>query len=179
MKKIFKYKKQLGLSLVLALLVSCYGSFTLTKKLYAWNGSLGDKYVNSLVMFVLIAPYGAIGFIDWAFLNTVEFWTGSNPLAMPEKVKDSKMVRVEGVDYRIDTQKHQIDLYEMAGDMESHKFTLVFEEESNTWFAVTQKGKIEVAHHNPKNPLVLEFIQPNQESVFFDLEKHELMAQAE
>ncbi len=35
-------------------LTGCYGSFTLTKKLYTWNGNLGEPAVNTLVMWPLI-----------------------------------------------------------------------------------------------------------------------------
>jgi len=47
----------------------CYGSFSLTKKLYNWNGSLGSKFVKTGVMWVLmIVPvYSACGFIDFVF----------------------------------------------------------------------------------------------------------------
>lgn len=60
----------------------CYGSFTLTKKIYKVNGSLGNKWINSIVFFLIGGPvYGATTFIDALVLNSVEFWTGANPLA--------------------------------------------------------------------------------------------------
>ncbi len=61
----------------------CYGKFALTRKLYDWNGSLGNKFVNTLVMWVLmiIPVYGVVTFIDGFILNLIEFWSGSNPLA--------------------------------------------------------------------------------------------------
>ena len=53
----------------------CYGNFALTKKLYNWNGQVGDKWVNSAVMWVLmIVPvYEVAGFIDFAILNLIQF----------------------------------------------------------------------------------------------------------
>ena len=65
-------------------LSGCYGSYGLTKKLYRWNGTLGNKWLNSCVHFLLwVFPVYevCIGLIDGLVLNTVEFWTGSNPLA--------------------------------------------------------------------------------------------------
>jgi hypothetical protein len=63
--------------------VGCFGSFNLTKKVYKWNGSVGDKWVNELVFLVLnvVPVYSVAGGIDVVILNTIEFWTGSNPVA--------------------------------------------------------------------------------------------------
>ena len=65
-------------------LSGCYGSNACFKKLHDWNGTLGDKWINSIVHFFLfwIPVYGVCLFlVDGLVLNTVEFWTGSNPLA--------------------------------------------------------------------------------------------------
>lgn len=63
--------------------VGCYGSFNLTKKVYNWNGTMGDKWTKELVFLVLnIVPvYGVAAWIDVVILNSIEFWTGSNPVA--------------------------------------------------------------------------------------------------
>ncbi len=70
-----------GLSILLS---GCYGSFGLTKKVYNWNGKFGNKYVKEAVFLGLnlIPVYGVATFIDGIFLNAVEFWTGSNPVAL-------------------------------------------------------------------------------------------------
>ncbi len=59
----------------------CFGKFGLTRKLYAWNEGVGDKWVRSVVMWgmMIIPVYGVAGAGDFLVLNTVEFWTGSNP----------------------------------------------------------------------------------------------------
>jgi len=65
-------------------LTGCYGKNACFNKLHDWNGTLGDKWINSIVHFVLfyIPVYGIILFlVDGLVLNTIEFWTGSNPLA--------------------------------------------------------------------------------------------------
>lgn len=71
-------------------LQGCYGSFTLTKKLYNWNGTLGNKWVKSIVFFVfnVVPAYPLCGFIDAVALNLVEFWTGSNPMAAAQTHMD-------------------------------------------------------------------------------------------
>ena len=75
-------------SLALALLVfqaalpGCFGRFALTRKVYALNESVNDKFLRSIVTFamVLIPVYGVCAFADWAIFNTIEFWGGSNPV---------------------------------------------------------------------------------------------------
>lgn len=65
-------------------LTGCYGKNACFNKIHQWNGTLGDKWINSIVHFFLmvIPVYGiALGLVDGLVLNTVEFWTGSNPLA--------------------------------------------------------------------------------------------------
>ncbi|MCQ2054635.1 MAG: DUF3332 domain-containing protein [Fibrobacter sp.] len=65
-------------------LTGCYGSYACFHKLHKWNGTLGNKWLNSIVHFVMnvIPVYGiCYGLVDMLVLNTVEFWTGSNPLA--------------------------------------------------------------------------------------------------
>ena len=79
-------KKAIAALLCASVLVlsGCHGSYGLTKKLLRWNGTLGNKWLNSCVHFLMwVVPVYpiSIGLVDWLVLNTVEFWTGSNPLA--------------------------------------------------------------------------------------------------
>ncbi|MFH0989640.1 MAG: DUF3332 family protein [bacterium] len=61
--------------------IKLFGSFTLTKKVYKWNGSIGDKWINELVFLVFLAVpvYEIAGTIDVLILHTIEFWSGKNP----------------------------------------------------------------------------------------------------
>lgn len=78
-------KKQLG-ALVLAssiALTGCFGSFALTKKAYDFNKGMGDKWIQ-WVVFLVATGVGAtpiIVAVDLLVLNSIEFWTGSNPVA--------------------------------------------------------------------------------------------------
>jgi hypothetical protein len=65
----------------------CYGSFALTGKLHNWVGNLGNKFVSTLVFWVTasILPVYYITLVaDFLIFNLIEFWTGSNPMAMGE-----------------------------------------------------------------------------------------------
>jgi len=77
----------LGLSTVS--LQGCYGSFGLTKKVYKFNGSLGNKWINSLFTFILGGPsYFISGTLDVLVFNLIEFWTGSSPVAAASSTMD-------------------------------------------------------------------------------------------
>jgi len=82
---------------------SCIGSFGLFHKVLSWNQSLGDKFVNELVFLAcnIIPVYPIAFFIDGIVLNTIEFWTGSNPMAGTE------VKTVEGKDglFTVETNK--------------------------------------------------------------------------
>ncbi len=73
----------------LATTTGCFGSFQLTRKVYAFNQTVSqDKWVQELVFLGMnIVPiYGLAAFADAVFANSVEFWTGTNPLASARTV---------------------------------------------------------------------------------------------
>lgn len=65
------------------LLPSCIGSFTLTNKLLSWNKTVGNKFVNELVFFAfwILPVYEVSALADVLVLNSIEFWSGENPVA--------------------------------------------------------------------------------------------------
>lgn len=62
---------------------SCIGSFSLTNKLLGWNGNVSSKFVNELVFvaFHIVPVYEVSVLADILVLNSIEFWTGSSPVA--------------------------------------------------------------------------------------------------
>lgn len=95
MNKLFKKIVVLTMVAAMALMsVGCYGSFTLTKKVYNWNGSLGNKWVTEVVFLAcyVVPVYSIAGFVDLVILNSLEFWTGSNPVASAVTSQDGSTV---------------------------------------------------------------------------------------
>lgn len=134
--------------------MSCYGPFVLTKKLYRWNGSLGNKYVNSIVFWaLLIVPvYGIVGFVDFAVLNTVEFWTGKNPLAMKEGESETKYVKKDNKTYKMTATKDRMDI--VVSDEQGVKLrelAIVFDRETNQWFKEENGERKVIAKIDPDN----------------------------
>lgn len=88
-------------------LTSCIGSFNLTKKLVNWNKQIGDKFVNELVFFAfwILPIYEVSALADILVLNSIEFWSGDNPVAKGSRViegNDGKyLVDCDGKGYTI------------------------------------------------------------------------------
>jgi len=67
----------------------CFGSFNLTRKVYAFNKSVSpDKWVQEIVFlaFSVIPVYSVVGAVDVLILNSIEFWTGENPVLVSRSV---------------------------------------------------------------------------------------------
>ncbi len=129
-------------------LTGCYGSYSLTKKLYTWNGTLGNKWLNSIVhFFMLVIPvYGiSAGLVDGLVLNTVEFWTGSNPLAAGDTY------------YEKDAQGNQVVATKNADgsmnmeltDAQGNKANLTLQRDENIVRALDAQGNV-VAQYDVK-----------------------------
>lgn len=87
---------------------SCIGSFSLTNKLLGWNRSIGNKFVNELVFvaFWVLPVYEVSGLADVLVLNSIEFWSGTNPVAQGKKIIEGQngeryVVECDGKGYTI------------------------------------------------------------------------------
>lgn len=89
---------------------SCIGSFALTNKLLSWNNTIGSKVVNELVFIGLwILPvYEVSALADVLVINSIEFWSGSNPMACGKKMIDGHdgryLVECDGKGYTITSE---------------------------------------------------------------------------
>lgn len=85
------------------MLSGCFGSFTLVRKVHAFNESFGSKVVQTLVFWVFcilpVYEFAALG--DAVVLNLIEFWTGSNPLSMAEGESMERVVQTEHGDVHL------------------------------------------------------------------------------
>ncbi len=157
----------LGLTALLPL-QSCIGSFALTNKVINWNNQVGSKFINELVFFAfwIIPVYEVTSLADLIVLNSIEFWSGNNP--------------VEAYTKTVDTEQGK---YYIACDQSGYHITLPdgntiqlkFEEESSTWSAITSEGEsfpfmtmIDSQH--------VKMITPNGEFESFELSPNGLQA---
>lgn len=135
MKTLLRITALLLVSVMLFNLAGCYGSFALTRKLYDWNGSVGDKWINSAIMWVfLILPvYEAAGFIDFFILNTIEFWTGSNLVTMEDGEQSIKYVSEADKTYKITMSRNNLNITETEGPDKGKSITLTYSPENGNW----------------------------------------------
>lgn len=114
---------------------SCIGSFALTNKLLTWNQSLGSKIVNELVFigFWILPVYEVSALADVLVINSIEFWSGSNPMASGKKVIDGQdgryIVECDGKGYTI------------TSDNDGSKVRLDFDVAEQTWSVAMPDGQ--------------------------------------
>lgn len=62
--------------------VGCTGTFKLTNEVYKFHRSQ-EKWVDEIlfVAFVIVPVYGVATLADGIIFNSIEFWTGQNPIA--------------------------------------------------------------------------------------------------
>lgn len=67
---------------------SCIGSFSLTNKVLNWNRQVSNKFVNELVFFAfwVLPVYEVTAAADLLVINSIEFWSGNNPLEANNRV---------------------------------------------------------------------------------------------
>lgn len=120
----------IGVASVLALSMvstSCIGSFALTKKLLTWNRQVDNKFVNELVFvaFWILPVYEVSALADILVINSIEFWSGSNPMAKGKKVIDGENGR-----YMVDCDGKG---YTITSENDGSVVRLDFDENDNSW----------------------------------------------
>lgn len=115
---------------------SCIGSFSLTNRVLAWNKQVGNKFVNELVFFAfwILPVYEVTGIADLLVINSIEFWSGNNPVSASTKAIDTENGR-----YLIDCDGKGYDItFEPSGE----KTRLEFIQESETWAVELADGEL-------------------------------------
>ena len=122
---------------------SCIGSFKLWNGLKEWNQGIGNKFVNELVFIALhIVPvYEVAYFADVVVLNTIEFWTGSSPIASNEV----KELKGENGNYLVASNENG---YTITNKEDNQSLDLVYNKENKSWNAVTESESFELVKMN-------------------------------
>ena len=80
--KIRRIKFVAGAMATLLLASSCVGSFSLFNKLSSWNRkATNSKFLNEIIFIVISPVYALAGVADVLLFNSIEFWSGNNPVA--------------------------------------------------------------------------------------------------
>lgn len=115
---------------------SCIGSFSLFNKYASWQKDMtNNKFINAIVGFFLMPIVGGITlFVDAVVLNTIEFWTGENPVA--ENIgKTQNVMGSDGVLYAVKTLRNGYEIKSPAGEV----VYFLYDKKSDSW-SVSQNG---------------------------------------
>ena len=98
---------------------SCFvGKYALWNKYINWqNHMTSSKFVNAIVGFILVPIVGSIcQLVDILVLNTIEFWSGSNPV-QANIGKTKNVIGEDGRVYAVTTLKDGYDVKSPTGEM--------------------------------------------------------------
>ena len=149
---------------------SCIGSFGLHSKLVNWNQSIGTKFVNELVYLAcnIIPVYPVCYLADALVINSIEFWSGSNPMA---NVGDVKKVKGENGNYMVKTLENG---YSITKEGETASMDLIYNKEANTWNVVANGESAELVKMN--NDGTADLFLPNGEKMNVTLDAQGMLA---
>ena len=118
------------------LTTSCVGSFSLFNKLASWNkDATGSKFLNEIIFIVISPAYAVCSVADALVLNSIEFWSGSNPVAS----NVGKTIDVKGQDGRLYAVKTLKNGYEVKLP-DGAVTNFVYDKKTDSWSQI-QDGK--------------------------------------
>jgi hypothetical protein len=116
---------------------SCIGSFALFNKVKNWNEHVGDKFVNEIVFVAMwILPVYELCFTaDLLVLNSIEFWSGTNPMAANNIGKTQQVMGQDGRYYAVTTLKNGYEVKAPTGEITY----FIHNDENDSW-SMEQNG---------------------------------------
>lgn len=146
----------------------CYGNMSLTKKVYRFNGSVGNKYVQSIVnwAFWICPVYEIAMFLDIVFFNTIEFWTGNNPLAMKEGEQVIKYAEGPNGNYKLEISQNKIVITQQENRDSNQNIELNYDPVSEYWFMKTDGTNQKIGYVDGQQ---LKLLSPSGEELAINL----------
>ena len=113
----------------LTVTTACYGPFNLTRSVYHWNSNIkgssevNDKWMKEIVFFgmIVVPVYMFSALLDAFIFNSIQFWSGDNPVKASELESDGlpKVARFGDVTARwTPTSEGTAVTYERHGGIE-------------------------------------------------------------
>lgn len=124
---------------------SCLGSFSAFNNLKEWNQNVSNsRFVNNLIFWGLniIPVYGLFFIGDTIIFNVIEFWSGSNPIAMKEGQKEEQLVEKDGNTFKMVATKNRMEITVVEGPKKGKKLDLVYKPDEKSWNAVKPNGEV-------------------------------------
>ena len=155
-----------GLLSTTILFTSCIGSFSAFNGLRDWNESVTDsKFGNELIFIALwVFPvYGLATLADLVVFNAIEFWDGTNPIAMGETDSETKTIVNKGNTYKITATKNRFNVVITKGERKGETTDLVYLANDKSWNVKKEDGKLQKLSSLKKGLLMAHL--PNGETV--------------
>jgi len=113
----------------LTVATACYGPFNLTRSVYHWNSNIkgssevNEKWMKEFVFFgmIIIPVYMFSALLDAFIFNSIQFWSGSNPVKATDAGGDgvTRVVRLGGITVTMaDSDRGRTVTYERNGIVE-------------------------------------------------------------
>jgi hypothetical protein len=156
-----KIKKTAVIALFIStgfLMSNCFGSFELVRKVYDWNDGVSEnKFVKTLLFYAMsfIPIYGIAVLVDVVILNLVEFWSGTNPLAMNEGESEEQLFAKNGTQYKMVATKNQFTVTTMSGSKTGDVERLRFDTENLTWYLESEENCLALMSFEGKDHEIL------------------------
>ena len=99
--------------------------------------------------------------MDSVVLNTIEFWTGSNPLALKGEEKQKKIVKSDDKVYEIIMGNNEINIKEIEGPDKGQEILLSYDEELKSWFLHSNGGIIKIAKFDDNKTNIVKLFFPD------------------
>ena len=99
---------------------SCFvGQYGLWNKYIGWQNQMTDnKYVNAIAGLILVPIAGTLCTLaDVLVLNSIEFWSGSNPIAANNIGKTQQVMGQDGRYYAVTTLKNGYEIKAPTGEI--------------------------------------------------------------
>jgi hypothetical protein len=156
-------------AVVLSFLVSgCIGSFAAFNKLRTWNQTATEeKWVNEVIFLgLLIIPvYSLASLADIIIFNSIEFWTGENPVEKAtfsmdgdKKViqkfsKDDNGRHMQILYYEKEELKHTFSLHQMTGSSILTGQLAWTDGRTEEFYVQAQEQGVQVIHQNERGQI--------------------------
>ena len=113
----------------------CIGNFSLTRTVLNWNKKVSNKFINELLFIVLhiIPVYQITIFVDALVINSIEFWTGKNPIAMGPGESETQYISKNGVEYKIEATQNKFHIVQLEGPNKGDMVDLIYNPDTKTW----------------------------------------------
>jgi hypothetical protein len=125
---------------------SCFvGKYSLWNKYISWqNNMTNNKFVNAIAAFILVPIAGTISTLcDVLVLNSIEFWSGSNPIAS-NVGKTRQVMGEDGRSYAVTTLKDGYEVKAPTGEVT----VFTHDAQSDAWFMEQNGEKKEMFRYN-------------------------------